>query len=235
MADAGVEPVYQIATRDRNRIAIQSDLLGAASLGIRNVLCLSGYHQTLTDCPESSNVYDIDSIQLIAAVKTLCKRGTLLDGRRVAGEFSMLAGAVANPDVRPLELNLLRLVKKVEAGAAFIQTQAIFDTESFAEWLTAAHGEGIAEKAAILAGVMPLSGASEALELRERFTDFRIPDAVIERLKTAGDEEAQRKEGVKICAEIIGSIEGLKGLRGIHILSGGKEAIVPEVLSAAGL
>lgn len=235
MADAGVEPIYQIVTRDRNRIAIQSDLLGAASLGIRNVLCLSGYHQTITDCPESANVYDIDSIQLIAAVKTLCEQGVLLDGTSVAGEFSMLVGAVVNPDVRPLELNILRLTKKVEAGAAFIQTQAVFDTESFAEWLTAAHGEGVTEKTAILAGIMPLSGASEALALREKFTDFRIPDAVIERLKAVGDEEAQRREGVKICAEIISSIQGLKGLRGIHILSGGKEAIVPEVLSAAGL
>jgi methylenetetrahydrofolate reductase (NADPH) len=235
IANAGVEPIYQIVTRDRNRIAIQSDLLGAASLGIKNVLCLSGYHQTLTGCPESANVYDIDSIQLIAALKTIAEEGTLIDGKKAAGEFSMLVGAVVNPDTRPLELNILRLAKKVQAGAAFLQTQAVFNVASFEEWLTAANQEGIPQKAAILAGVMPLSSAEEALELRERFTDFQIPDAVIERLKAAGDQNAQKKEGVKICAEIIGKIKVLKGLRGIHILSGGKEAIVPEVLSAAGL
>jgi methylenetetrahydrofolate reductase (NADPH) len=235
MADEGVEPIYQIVTRDRNRIAIQSDLLGAASLGIKNVLCLSGYHQTLTGCPESANVYDIDSIQLIAAVKALCKDGILLDGKKVTGGFSMLAGAAANPNVRPLELNILRLAKKVEAGAAFIQTQAIFNTESFDEWLKVADKEGITEVTAILAGVMPLSSAEEAMELREKFTDFRIPDAVVERLKAAGDEEAQKKEGIKICVEIINTVKGMKGLRGIHILSGGNEAVVPEVLSAAGL
>jgi methylenetetrahydrofolate reductase (NADPH) len=235
MADAGIEPVYQIVTRDRNRIAIQSDLLGAASLGIKNVLCLSGYHQTLTDCPESANVYDIDSIQLIAAVEALCKDGVLLDGKKVTGEFSMLAGAAANPDVRPLELNILRLAKKVEAGAAFIQTQAVFNTESFFEWLKAADKEGITEKTAILAGVMPLSSADEAMELREKFTDFRIPDAVVERLKAAGDEGAQKKEGIKICAETISAVKVMKGLRGIHILSGGNEPVVPEVLSTAGL
>jgi methylenetetrahydrofolate reductase (NADPH) len=235
MADAGVEPIYQVVTRDRNRIAIQSDLLGAASLGIRNVLCLSGYHQTLTGCPESANVYDIDSIQLIAAVKAMGEQGALFDGSQVAGDFSMLIGAVANPDFRPLELNILRLVKKVEAGAAFIQTQAVFDVESFGEWLAAAQSEGVTSKVAILAGVMPLSGAAEAARLAETFTDFRIPEAVIERLKAAGEEAAQRQEGVKICAEIIGRIRDMDDLRGIHILSGGNEAAVPEVLAAAGL
>lgn len=235
MADEGIEPVYQIVTRDRNRIAIQSDLLGAASLGIKNVLCLSGYHQTLIGCSESANVYDIDSVQLIAAVNALCKDGVLLDGKKVAGEFSMLAGAVVNPDVRPLELNIIRLAKKVEAGAAFIQTQAVFNTESFDEWLKAAQKEGITEKTAILAGVMPLSSAGEAIELREKFTDFQIPDEVVERLRAVGDEAAQKKEGIKICAEIINAVKNMKGLRGIHILAGGNEAVVPEVLSSAGL
>lgn len=235
MVSAGVEPIYQIVTRDRNRIAIQSDLLGAASLGIKNVLCLSGYHQTLTGCPESANVYDIDSIQLIAALKTLAEKGILMDGKKAAGEFSMLVGAVVNPDTRPLELNILRLAKKVQAGAVFLQTQAVFNVESFGEWLTAANQEGITQKAAIMAGVMPLSSAAEALELRDRFSDFQIPDAIVARLKAAGDAAAQKKEGTKIGAEIISKIKGMKGLRGIHILSGGKEAIVPEVLTAAGL
>ena len=235
MTKAGIEPIYQIVTRDRNRIAIQSDLLGASSLGIKNVLCLSGYHQTLTGCPESANVYDIDSIQLIATVRRLCERGELIDGSKVADDFGMLIGAAANPDVRPLELNILRLAKKIEAGAEFIQTQAVFDVDWFGQWLEAARQEGITDKAAVLAGVMPLNGADEARELRERFTEFQIPDAVIERLEKAGDGESQKREGVAICVEIINSIRSMEGLRGVHILSGGKETVVTDLLSQAGL
>ena len=131
LGKSGVEPVYQLVTRDRNRIAIGSDLLGAASLGIKNVLCLSGYHQTLTGCPESANVYDIDSIQLTAAVTKMNKEKILPDRTKFEGDFAMLAGAVANPNLRPIELNIIRLAKKVEAGARFIQTQAVFDTKVF--------------------------------------------------------------------------------------------------------
>jgi methylenetetrahydrofolate reductase (NADPH) len=151
LSQAGVEPIYQLVTRDRNRIALGSDLLGAASLGIKNVLCLSGYHQTLTGCPESANVYDIDSIQLASAVKQMNEQKILPDGMKIEGDFAMLIGAVANPNLRPLELNIIRLAKKVEAGAKFIQTQAVFDIKAFAEWLEAADKEGITKKTAILA------------------------------------------------------------------------------------
>lgn len=232
---AGVEPVYQIVTRDRNRIALQSDLLGAVSLGIKNVLCLSGYHQSLTTCPETAHVYDIDSVQLISTVKQMIEKKVLLDGTEIEGEFSLLAGAVANPYMKPLELNILRLGKKVAAGADFIQTQAIFDTEEFKKWLSAAVKEGLTEKTAIIAGVLPLESAREAQELCDKYTDFSIPDAVIKRLKDAGDPAAQKKEGLTICKEVIQEIKSLKGLRGIHILSGGKESLVPEVLAASGL
>jgi methylenetetrahydrofolate reductase (NADPH) len=235
MIKAGIEPVFQIVTRDRNRIALQSDLLGAASLGIKNVLCLSGYHQTLAGCPESANVYDIDSIQLVAAIKNMSEKGVLIDGTKIEGEFSMLVGAVANPFLRPLELNILRLGKKIEAGASFIQTQAIFDIEAFCQWLDAANSDGLTEKTAILAGVMPLDNAAEAERLRETYTDFQIPDKLIERLKAAGDEQAQKREGLAVCAEVVKSIKDRKGLRGIHILSGGKEAVVPELFAACGL
>ncbi len=137
LAKAGVEPVYQIVTRDRNRIALQSDLLGASLLGIKNVLCLSGYHQTLIGAPESANVFDIDSIQLIALVKKM-NSGELLDGVKIKGAFGMLVGAAANPYLKPVELNLIRLGKKIAAGANFIQTQAVFDVSAFKEWLEAA-------------------------------------------------------------------------------------------------
>jgi methylenetetrahydrofolate reductase (NADPH) len=232
---AGVEPVYQIVTRDRNRIAIQSDLLGAAYLGIKNVLCLSGYHQTLTGSPESANVYDIDSIQLVAAVRKMRDEGVLLDGTKIEGEFSMLIGAVANPYLTPLELNMLRLNKKVEAGANFIQTQAVFDINAFGQWLDAAVSEGVTEKTAILAGIMPLESAAEAERLRGTYTDLYISDELIGRLKAAGNEKAQKKEGIAICAETIRKIKNMHGIRGIHILSGGNESIVSELPAVSGL
>ncbi|MFH0974965.1 MAG: methylenetetrahydrofolate reductase [Spirochaetota bacterium] len=234
LSKSGIEPVYQIVTRDRNRIALQSDLLGAASLGIKNVLCISGYHQTLGVSPESANVYDLDSIQLIAGIEKM-KKGELLNGTKIKGTFSMLVGAAANPYMKPLVLNIIRLVKKVEAGAAFIQTNAVFDIEGFNQWLDAARNEGITEKTAILAGVLPLDSAKEAEELKNKYTEIVIPDAVIDRLKSAGNEDAQKKEGLAICSEVIKRIKGTKGVKGIHIHSGGKEKIIAGLLSAAGL
>ena len=230
---AGIEPVYQVVTRDRNRIALQSDLLGAASMGIKNVLCLAGYHQTLIGCPDSANVFDIDSIQLVATVTGMVEGGALMDGRKIEGPFSMLPGAAANPSLRPMELNTMRIRKKVRAGAKFIQTQTVFDVEDFKMWMDALRAEGIEQKSAILAGVMPLSGAAEARKLNETFTDFSIPAEVVSRLEAAGSESAQRKEGLAICAETIGRLKALPGLRGIHIFSGGKESAVPELISMA--
>lgn len=231
----GIEPVFQIVTRDRNRIALQSDILGAASLGIKNVLCLSGYHQSLSRIPESASVYDIDSIQLIDIVTRMNNKGILMDGSTIKGDFSMLVGAVANPYLRPLDLNTLRIIKKVEAGAKFIQTQAVFDTTSFQEWLNALNDEGITEKTAILAGILPLISYVEAAELSEKHTDFNIPESQMKRIKDAGDEEAQKKTGLKICEETIKSIKGMKGLKGIHIMSGGKEDIISGLISETGL
>jgi methylenetetrahydrofolate reductase (NADPH) len=227
----GVEPVLTLATRDRNRIALQSDLLGAAVLGVKNVLCLSGYHQALTGNARAANVFDIDSTQLLAAVKGM-NEGRLIDGTPIKGQFYMLAGAAANPSLAPLELNLLRLAKKVKAGADFIQTQAVFDVAAFKTWLKAAVEAGLTKQVAILAGVMPLASAAEAKRLAANFTDFYIPDGVIARLEKAGDPA---KEGLAIAAGIIKELKGLSGLRGVHILSGGNEAVVPDLLSAAGL
>jgi 5,10-methylenetetrahydrofolate reductase len=235
LAKEGIEPIYQVVTRDRNRIAIQSDLLGAASLGIRNVLCLSGYHQTLTTSPESTNVYDIDSTQLIHLITRMCRRGELLNGAPIDGSFSMTAGAVANPYLRPLELNIIRLSLKVEAGAIFIQTQAVFDVDEFSQWFDAIRHAGIVDKTAVLAGVLPLESAEEAENLSKKYTEFQISPRVIERLTSAGDRQAQKKEGLTICIETIERLKQIKGLRGIHILSGGKEETIPGILNASGL
>jgi methylenetetrahydrofolate reductase (NADPH) len=235
LIQSDIEPVYQLITRDRNRIALQSDILGAAALGIKNILCLSGYHQTLTNMPQSSNVYDIDSIQLIDAVSSMNDEGVLLDGTKIEGDFSMLIGAVANPYLRPLELNIMRVMKKVKAGAKFIQTQAVFNTTDFQEWLDAAYKEGITEKAAIIAGIYPLESYDEAVAILEKHTDFYIPDSHIKRIKDAGNKDAQKKMGIEICIETIQKIKGMKGLSGIHIISGGKEDMISEIISEAGL
>ncbi len=228
----GVEPIYQVVTRDRNRIALQSDLLGAAALGIENILCLSGHHQSLTASNESANVYDIDSIQWIAAVKKMNDEGLLLDGSTIAGSFSVLIGAAGSPDMKPMELNMLRLEKKVDAGADFIQTQAVFDPDAFSLWLKQAHARGVTQKTAIIAGVMPLTGADEAERLRGKYTDLSIPDTIIKRLRAAGDDASQKKEGMAACMEIIQKIRKMDGVGGVHILSGGKEECVPEIVSA---
>ncbi len=235
LKQADIEPVYQLITRDRNRIALQSDILGAASMGIKNILCLSGYHQTLTNMPESANVYDLDSIQLIEVINRMKSEGILLNGTKIKGDFSILAGAVVNPYLRPLELNIIRLMKKVKAGAKFIQTQAVFNTTDFQEWLDAAYQEGITEKAAVIAGIYPLESYEEAVNILNKHTDFYIPDSHIKRIKEAGDPEAQRKMGIAICVETIGKIKEMKGLSGIHIISGGRENIISEIISDAGL
>ena len=162
-------------------------------------------------------------------------QGILLDGSKIEGVFSMLIGAVANPSMNPLELNIIRLAKKVEASAEFIQTQAVFDVEGFKQWIKAAQKEGISEKTAIIAGVLPFRSAVESENMRDKYMDMSIPDQVIERMNSAGDEEAQRKEGISICVEVIKEIKGLDGVKGIHILSGGRESSVPEIIAASGL
>ena len=235
LKQAEIEPVYQLITRDRNRIALQSDILGAASMGIKNILCLSGYHQTLTNMPESANVYDLDSIQLLDVINKMKTEGILLNGTKIKGDFSILAGAVVNPYLRPLELNIMRLIKKVKAGAKFIQTQAVFNTTDFQEWLDAAYQEGITEKAAVIAGIYPLESYDEAISILNKHTDFYIPDSHIKRIKESGDLEAQKKMGIAICVETIGKIKEMKGLSGIHIISGGRENIISEIISDAGL
>jgi methylenetetrahydrofolate reductase (NADPH) len=231
----GREPIYQVVTRDRNRIAIQSDLLGAAALGIKNVVCTSGHHQTLTGCADSANVYDLDAIQVVWTIRQMCDKGVLLDGTAIAGRFSMLIGTVVNPYLRPLELNMIQLAKKIEAGADFIQTQPVFDTEEFTAWLDAARKEGLVDKAAILAGVLPLISAEEAEKLREAHTELQIPDALVAKLKAAGNADAQEKEGLRLCAETIGKLRAMKGVRGVHILSGGREKRVSQLRAAARL
>ncbi len=230
LLEAGIEPVMQMVTRDRNRIALQSDLLGAASLGIPNILCLSGYHQTIEASPAAKNVHDIDSIQLLQAVNVMNESGVLIEGTSIAGTFAMTAGASANPSTDPLELNIIRLGKKITAGAAFIQTQAVFDTDRFESWMAAVRDAGLAEKTAVIAGVMPLTSAEEAVRLAEMYTDFVIPDETIGRLRSAGGETEQRAAGIAACRETIERLRAIDGVRGIHIMCGGHENLLAGIL-----
>lgn len=219
LAREGREAVLTMATRDRNRIALESDALGASALGIGGILCLSGNHQSLGVCPQAGAAYDIDSIQLTQALKGLDLPG-------------MLLGAVAHPYQRPLELNLLRLRKKVAVGADFVLTQPVFDLPGFTLWMDSVRAAGLDTKTAIIASVLPLNSADKAETLRQRQTYGPLDEAVVARLTEALDAA---KEGVAMAAEIASQLKTIPGVRGIHILSGGSEAVAAEVIKAAGL
>lgn len=227
----GLEPIMQMTCRDRNRIAIQSDLLGAYALGARNLLCLSGDHQSLGNQPESKNVYDIDSIQLLKAVADMKKAGIFMNGKTAKNMPKFFLGATANPFADPAELQLIRLRKKIEAGAQFIQTQSVYDIERFEEWMADVRKLGLHERAYIQAGVL-VNKSVRSIEMTQRVAGMRIPDTLIERMRAS--EDAQQ-EGIAITLELIAKIRRIEGVRGIHIMAVGWESIVPEVVRKAGL
>ncbi|HPB00873.1 MAG TPA: methylenetetrahydrofolate reductase [Candidatus Marinimicrobia bacterium] len=231
LLDEGVEPIIQMTCRDRNRLAIQSDLLGAAALGIRNVLCLTGDYQKLGDNPEAKGVFDLDSIQLIATVAQM-NSGYLLSGREMKKAPEFLIGGAANPFAVPFEMRLIRLYKKVKAGVNFIQTQPVFDPELFIRWMEKVVEMGLHEKVAILAGVMPVKSVNTLLHMREDVPGVKINDVYIRRMEKAADPQA---EGIKIAIEIIQTVKNIKGVRGVHIMPFMWESIMPTVVKEAGL
>ncbi|NLA23224.1 MAG: methylenetetrahydrofolate reductase, partial [Candidatus Marinimicrobia bacterium] len=231
LLDEGVEPIIQMTCRDRNRLAIQSDLLGAAALGIRNVLCLTGDYQKLGDNPEAKGVFDLDSIQLIATVAQM-NSGYLLSGREMKKAPEFLIGGAANPFAVPFEMRLIRLYKKVKAGVNFIQTQPVFDPELFIRWMEKVVEMGLHEKVAILAGVMPVKSVNTLLHMREDVPGVKINDVYIRRMEKAADPQA---EGIKIAVEIIQTVKNIKGIRGVHIMPFMWESIMPTVVKEAGL
>jgi methylenetetrahydrofolate reductase (NADPH) len=226
LLDEGVEPIIQMTCRDRNRLAIQSDLLGAAALGIRNVLCLTGDYQTFGDNPEARGVFDLDSIQLVATVAKM-NSGFLLSGFEMKKAPEFLIGAAANPFAEPFEMRLIRLYKKIEAGAHFIQTQPVFDLEIFIRWMDRVVAMGLHEKTAILAGVMPVRSAKALLYMKEEVPGVKINDQYIDRMKQASDP---KEEGVKIAVEIIQTLKNIKGVRGIHLMPVMWESITPTII-----
>ncbi len=234
LKDMGFDPIWQMVCRDRNRIAIQSDILGAAALGINNLLCLSGDHQSFGDNPKAKNVYDIDSIQLIQTVKMLRDEGKFLGGDEVKGAPALFIGAAENPFADPFEIRAMRLGKKVKAGADFIQTQCIFNMEKFAKWMEEVRERGLHEQVAILAGVTPMKSAGMAKYMKKNVPGMDVPDSLIERI-SAVPKENQAEEGVKICVEMIKQLKEIKGVRGVHIMAIEWEEKVAEIVKAAGL
>ena len=231
LLEEGVEPIMQVTCRDRNRLAIQSDLLGAAALGIQNVLCLTGDHQSIGDQPEAKGVFDLDSIQLIATVAEM-NRGFLLSGFEMKKKPEFLIGAAANPFAEPFEARLIRLYNKVKAGAHFIQTQPVFDLEIFSRWMEKIVETGLDKKTAILAGVMPIRSVKTLLWMKNEVPGVKINEMYIERMKHAENPE---EEGIKITVEIIDVLKNIKGIRGIHLLPVMYESIVPIIVKEAKL
>lgn len=234
LIDLGLEPVMQMVCRDRNRIAIQSDLFGAQALGVQNIMCLTGDHQTFGNHPQSKNVFDLDSIQLIGMVKRMKEEGKVLGGDEIDGKFEMFIGGAANPFGDPFEFRVVRLEKKVKAGAEFIQTQCIYDLEKFERFMTMVRERGIHRKTAILAGVIPLKSFGMARYMKENVAGVQIPDEIMQRMKST-PKEKQADEGIKICLEIIERLKEIEGVRGIHIMAIEWEKVVPQIVEQSGL
>ena len=228
----GVDPVMQIVCRDRNRIAIQSDVLGAVALGIGNILCLSGDHQRFGNHPTAKNVFDIDSIQLIQTLRIMRDEKKFICGEDISGEVPIYIGAAANPFADPFKFRAARLAKKVKAGADFIQTQAIYDIDIFSKWMEIVRDKGLDEQVHILAGIIPIRSVGMARYMRDYVSGVSVPDEIITRMEQAEDA---KKEGVVIPLEIIEQLKEVPGVHGIHIMAVGWESIVPEIVQRAGL
>jgi len=231
---AGLEPVLQMVVRDRNRIALQSDILGASALGIRNVLCLSGDHQIFGNQPHAVGVFDLDSIQFIQAVKKMRDEGVILGGEPLTRAPHLFIGAAANPFGDPLRFRVVRLGKKIKAGADFIQTQCIYNIERFEKWIAEARDRGLTEKAYILGGVTPLKSARMAQYMRERVAGMDVPEHVIKRMEGV-PRNRQREEGIQICVETIQQLREIPGVKGVHIMAIEWEEAVGEIVERAGL
>lgn len=231
LLEEGVEPIMQMTCRDRNRLAIQSDLLGAAALGIHNLLCLTGDYQKFGDQPEAKGVFDLDSVQLIATVAKM-NSGFLLSEQEMKKAPDFLIGAAANPFGEPFEMQLIRLHKKVMAGVQFIQTQPVFNIEIFLKWMEKVVEMGLHEKCAIFAGVMPVKSEKALLHMKEEVPGVRIKEEYINRLRDSRDS---KEEGVKIAVEMIHTLRQIKGVRGIHLMPMMWESITPVIIKEAGL
>ena len=230
----GVEPVLQMTCRDRNRLAQQSDVLGAAALGVRNILCLTGDHARLGNHPEAKPVHDIDATNLIAAMKGL-RQGRFMNGEEVKSPPKLFIGGAANPFGEPFEFRVLNAAKKIAAGADFFQTQPVFDLPRFREWMRAVCDRGLHEKAFFLAGVMPVRSARALEYMRDNVAGMRIADEYIRRMAAKTDKEEAMAEGIAMAIEIIHEVRQIPGVAGVHVMPVMWESVTRKVVEGAGL
>ncbi len=231
---AGYEPVFQVSCRDRNRIAIQGDLLGAAAMGVKNVLCLTGDDVSVGDQPQAKRVFDFDSIHLLRTAKIMRDKGMFLSGRKITVPPQLFLGAASNPFVRPFEWRPLRLAKKIEAGADFIQSQYCFDIPRFKEFMTRVRDMGLHERVFFLVGVGPLRSEKTAEFMLNKVPGVHIPNEIVERLRKT-PKEKKREEGKKICVEIIQQVREIEGVSGVHVMAYRQEELVAEIIHDSGL
>ncbi len=228
----GYSPVLQVSCRDRNRIAIQGDVLGAAAMGVSNLLCLSGDGVQVGDHPEAKPVFDLDSISLLETIRTMRDESRFLSGRPITTAPRLFLGAAENPSAPPIDFRPYRLAKKIAAGAQFIQMQYIFDVEQLRVFMAKSRDLGLLEKVFILPGVGPLASARTALWIRNNVPGIHIPDAIIKRLEGASEP---KKEGQRICIEIIQQLREIEGVSGVHVMAYRQEEAVADIIQQAGV
>ncbi len=234
LKEMGIEPLLQMVVRDRNRIALQSDLLGASALGVRNLLCLSGDHQKFGDDPQAKNVFDIDSMQLIHLTRTMRDDGVFPSGQKLDGAPKFFIGCAVNPFADPFEIRVPRLKMKINAGADFVQTQCIYNMEKFKVYMEDAMRQGLHEKVKILAGVTPLKSAGMAKFMKKMVAGMDIPDAVIKRIADE-PKEKQAAKGIEMCIELIHELKEMEGIAGVHVMAIEWEEKLNEIIGGAGL
>jgi methylenetetrahydrofolate reductase (NADPH) len=230
----GLNPILQMVTRDRNRLAMQSDIIGAYAHGIDTMLCLSGDHPHFGDHPMAASVHDIDSIQMIQMVKEMRDEAKFQGGEKIDGPPKMFIGAAANPFADPFELRVARLAKKVKAGVDFIQTQCIYNLDKFETWMQGVRDRGLHEQVYILAGITPMKSVGMARYMKTRVPGMDVPDEVVKRMGGV-PKEKQAEEGIKICLETIERLKGVEGVRGFHLMAIEWEQKVGEIVERAGL
>ena len=234
LVDAGIEPIMQLACRDRNRLGLQADLLGAAALGVRNIVCMTGDDVTAGDHPEAKPIYDIDSIHLLRIARTMRDEGTYVSGRALTQAPRFLIGAVENPFAPPLDFRPMRLGKKVEAGAQFVQTQICFNVDKLRLFMSRTAELGLLDRTWVLAGIFIPRSARGTWYLRDEVPGIDVPDWVVERMDATAPER-QRDEGVRIALELVEQVRSIPGIRGVHLMSIRNEESVLRVISDAGL
>ncbi len=234
LIDEGLEPNLQMTVRDRNRIALQSDLLGATALGCKNLLCLSGDHQRFGDHPEGKNVFDLDSIQWLALCKKMRDEGKFLNDKELDGAPKIFIGAAANPFADPFSFRVTRLAKKIAAGADFIQTQCIYNLDKFREYMKQVVDRGLHEKCYILGGVTPMKSVGMAKYMAKFVPGMDVPEEIVKRLSAAGKKKAA-EEGIKIAIETIQQLREIPGVAGVHVMAIEWEHRAKEIIEGAGL